>query len=183
MVLTQVVVVVSLSDVSGVQLGSQRVDVKEWVFSVVNLSCWHPVQALESLVSDSRQVHVCSLVLYFDSLELCIVEIVCVIHVLDLSGVNLILKLSEILFAVLHVMLGCVFLFCGQLISFMEISIDCLGSSLGETLPKQILAANLGHIACVAWDVLGLKSISWSSNPCVPLPGLVGELDCFAKLG
>ena len=58
-----------LGHVFGVELRPQWVDIKEWIFSMVNLSRWHPVERLEALVPNGWKVHVGSLLGDFDTLE------------------------------------------------------------------------------------------------------------------
>lgn len=66
---------------------------------MVYLCSWFSVCALETLVADSGQVHVRPLLSDLDSLELSIMEIVAIINVFALSWVQIILELSEIIFA------------------------------------------------------------------------------------
>ena len=64
---------------------------------MVHLGSWHSVSALESLVANGRQLHVSSLFSDFDTLELSIVEVVCIVDIPDLSWIHRILELSVVL--------------------------------------------------------------------------------------
>lgn len=67
--LAQVFVLLVLCYVLCVKLRLERIDIKEWVFPVVNLSRGHPVERLETLVANGWKVHVGSLLGDLDSLE------------------------------------------------------------------------------------------------------------------
>ena len=58
---------------------------------MIYLGGWHSVATFETLVAYGGQVHVRSLFSNFDTLEFSIVEIIGVVHILDLSGVHLVL--------------------------------------------------------------------------------------------
>ena len=60
---------IGLRYIFGVEFWTQRVNVEEWVFSMVYLRCWLSIHALESLVANSWEIHVSSLLSDFNTLE------------------------------------------------------------------------------------------------------------------
>ena len=75
-----------LTDILILQAGAHGVHVKERVLPVLDIGDRGPVHRLMSGVTDSSQVHVSALLLSLDSLELCVVEVGCVVQVLLLGG-------------------------------------------------------------------------------------------------
>ena len=63
---------------------------------MVYLGGWHPVCALESLITNGRQLHVGSLLGDFDALELSIVEVVRIVDISDFCRIHGVLELSMV---------------------------------------------------------------------------------------
>lgn len=63
---------------------------------MINLSRGHSVQALKPLIAHRWKVHVGSLLSNFDSLKLCIVEIIGVVDVFGLRWIKIFLKVAEV---------------------------------------------------------------------------------------
>ena len=57
------------TNISHIKSRSKWVNIKEWVFSMVNLSNWRSVKRLVTLVADSRQIGPRSFLLNFNSLK------------------------------------------------------------------------------------------------------------------
>ena len=69
LLITQTNIVWVFGNILSVKLRPQWVNIKEWVFSMIYLGSWHSVQALESLITNSWEVHICTFIGNFNSLE------------------------------------------------------------------------------------------------------------------
>ena len=92
-------------------------------------------------------------------------EVKGIVDVLHLCWVGFLLKGSEIIFIVLSVVLGYVFIFWRVRNSLGVLVVNSLTSSLGKALSIKILTRDLGYVTSIAWDMLGLHIAVWSSNP------------------
>ena len=83
-------------------------------------------------------------------------EVGCVDHVLALSRLHVVLESSEVLLAELGLSGSLETLVQGWALALVVLGVDGGASRLGERLAEEVLTLDLGHIALVAWDVLGL---------------------------
>ena len=143
---------------------------------MVHLGSWHSVCTLKALVANGRQLHIGSLFSNFDTLELSIVEVVSIIDIPDLSWVHRVLKLSMVLLVECSLLFSSVLDPSRLLNTRLKIRIDSLGRGFGETISEQVFTCNLGDETGVAWNMLSLEVVSWSSYPGLPLLRVVPEL-------
>lgn len=163
--LSQLLELLQLCNVLRVQLGAQRIDVEEWVFPMVHLSCWHSVCTLEALIAHRGQVHVGALLGDLNSLELGVMEVVGVADVLQLGRVHLLLQLAEVALAELSHVFGGEGVLDRVREALVVLPVDRLGGRLREALSIQILTGHLGNVASVPRNVLGLEVAGGSSDP------------------
>ena len=151
----------------GVKFWTHWVDVKVGVFPVIRGCYWHSVQTFSALIPNGWQVHVCLLLSDFNALEFGIVEVIGVINVFNFRGVKILLQVSKLILAILRLH------FCfelgnrGMVKAFIVVAVNSSSSCLREVLSVQIFTAYLRDESCVAWDVLGFKSICWSTDPSI----------------
>ena len=109
-------------------------------------------------------------------------EVGCVDHVLALSRLHVVLESSEVLLAELGLSGSLETLVQGWALALVVLGVDGGASRLGERLAEEVLTLDLGHIALVAWDVLGLQVLSGTTEPVVTFLGVVSISNVCALL-
>jgi len=132
---------------------------------VIYLSSWHSILAFETLVTNCWEVHVSSLFCDFDSLELSVMEIICIVNIFYFCWVNLLFQSSEVIFTEFSGVLSLESVLNRVTKSSVILSIDRLASSFGKTLSIEILTSNLRYVTSISRDMLSLDICVWSSNP------------------
>jgi hypothetical protein len=132
---------------------------------VVNLSGWHSILALESLVSNGWKVHVGSFLSDLNSLELSIMEIISIVDVLDLCWVDFLFQSSEVIFTKFSGVLCLESVLYRVTKTYIVFSIDRFASSFSKTLSIEILTRYLRYVTSISRDVLCFNIRVWSSNP------------------
>lgn len=132
---------------------------------MIYLSCWHSILTFETLVSNSWEIHVGSLFCNFDTLELSVMEIVCVVDVFYFCWVNFLFQHSEVIFTKFSGVLSLESVLNRVTKSNVIFSIDRFASRFGKTLSIEILTGNLRYVTSVSRDMLSLNISVRSSNP------------------
>ena len=145
----------------------ERVQIEKRVFPVVDCNCLRSVGALEPHVSHSRHVKVDVFPLDLNALELAIVELGSVTYVFDIGRGRLVAcdDASEVLFGEGRALRGLEPFFDWQVCTFDVLAVDGLRCRPSVAMSENVLGLYAWDETAVAWDVLGLRVGSWSSNP------------------
>ena len=92
-------------------------------------------------------------------------EMIGIIDVFNLCGIEFFLQSSEIIFGKFSCILGCECFFYRMLESLWIFFINGLSSGFSETLTEKIFWGNLWDVTCISWDVLSFNILGGSSNP------------------
>jgi hypothetical protein len=168
--------VTSLTNITILQSRAHGVDIKEWVFSVLNFGHRLAVHRSMSRVPNSGEVLVGTGISSFNSLELGIVEVSSMFQVSLLGRALRDLQSTEVVLRESLCVGGSELVFGRRSDSFVELAVNGSSSSLSETRGVDVLRLNLGNVTGVSRDVLGLHVVSRSSKPVISVLGVISKL-------
>jgi len=108
-----------------------------------------------------------------------IMEIICVVDILNFCWVDFFFKCSEVIFIELSSVLSGKCVFDGMLETSVVFTVDRFSSCFCETLSIEIFTCYLRYVTSISWDMLSLNIRVWSSNPVFSFHGLVSVLQFF----